>query len=382
MTKPDKSKKTLGIFSAASFLNDLGAEMLFPIWPLFVRNFLGLPLSFLGVVDGLGDALNAISQVFSGYFSDRFKKRKPFISAGYFLAFLGRLGVSFSAGPGSLIGFRSLDRLGKLRDAPRDAYLAEEYERKERGTSFGILRAFDNLGAVFGILASLALFPLLGFRPLIMLAALPTLFSVILVTGFIRERHNGRAVFHGVRFKDFSKPLKRLFASVAVFALGLFSYSFVLIGAEELGFSQRNVIVLYLVFTLSSVFAAVLAGRLSDKIGRKWTLGMSYIFWMIPLAGFIFLASGAAVWLLFVAYGFFKGSFETVSRVFAADLAPAELAGSILGSLQLVMGLLAFPASFLAGILWDAFGFRAPFAVSLLLSFISLIILLSVKEQR
>lgn len=375
-----KGLRALRVFSAASFLNDLGAEMIFPIWPVFVRNFLGLPLSFLGIVDGVGNALEALSQLFSGYLSDKYKKRKPFIGGGYFLAFLGRLGISFSSGGASLLGFRSLDRAGKLRDAPRDAYLAEVSEKGKRGYAFGILNSFDSLGAIFGIILSIILFPLLGFRNLIVLASIPTLLSVFLIFAFIRERHMASPKFHGIHFRDFPKNLKLLFAALGILALGNFSYSFVLIGAEQLGFSVSSVLLLYLVYTVASFTIAMPAGKLSDKIGRRAMLGMSYIFWFILLAGFIVVSGGAAVWLLFISYGLFKGSFDTVSRVFIAELAPAGLRASTLGFFRLIVGLLALPASFLAGILWEVVNFRTPFVVSLILTTISFILLLKVKN--
>jgi len=45
-----------------------------------------------------------------------------------------------------------VDALGKLRGAPRDAMVADASTKADRGRNFGLLRAMDNLGAVFGIL--------------------------------------------------------------------------------------------------------------------------------------------------------------------------------------------------------------------------------------
>ncbi len=85
-------KKTLIVFSAASFLNDFGSDMITSIWPIFVTKFLGAPVAFLGFLDGLGDALVSISQAVSGVLSDKIRKRKIFIWFGYLCAALGRFG--------------------------------------------------------------------------------------------------------------------------------------------------------------------------------------------------------------------------------------------------------------------------------------------------
>ena len=79
----NQKRKTVGIFSLASFLNDMGSDMIYPIWPLFVTTFLSANMAVLGFVDGLSDALVSISQAISGYVSDRIKKRKIFIETLY-----------------------------------------------------------------------------------------------------------------------------------------------------------------------------------------------------------------------------------------------------------------------------------------------------------
>ena len=89
-------KKTVKVFSLASFLNDMGSDMIYPIWPLFVTMVLGANMAVLGFVDGLGDALVSISQGISGYVSDRIRKRKVFVWTGYFMGSLSRVGYSLS----------------------------------------------------------------------------------------------------------------------------------------------------------------------------------------------------------------------------------------------------------------------------------------------
>ena len=115
--KEQEKNKTIAAFGIASFLNDLGAEMIAPVWPLFVTIILGANTVILGLIDGLGEAIVSISQAFSGYLSDRVKKRKIFISSGYLLAGLSRLGYTLTTSWQALIPFRILDRAGQIRDA-------------------------------------------------------------------------------------------------------------------------------------------------------------------------------------------------------------------------------------------------------------------------
>ena len=164
-----ETKKTIRTFALASFLNDLGSDMIYPIWPLFVTSVLGTPMSALGFIDGLGEAIVSISQAVSGYISDRIRKRKIFVWTGYLFGSLSRVGYAISSVWQHLIPFRILDRAGKIRSAPRDAIIADISTKENRGKNFGLLRAMDNLGAVCGIIVCILFFGLLGYRNLFLI---------------------------------------------------------------------------------------------------------------------------------------------------------------------------------------------------------------------
>ncbi|GAG68840.1 unnamed protein product [marine sediment metagenome] len=92
MVDEKESKRAIRIFGLASFLNDMGSDMIYPIWPLFVTNVLKANMSTLGFIDGLGEAIVSLSQVVSGYISDRIRKRKIFIWPGYLMSSISRVG--------------------------------------------------------------------------------------------------------------------------------------------------------------------------------------------------------------------------------------------------------------------------------------------------
>jgi len=71
-----ETRKTVRTFALATFLNDLGSGMIYPVWLLFVTSVLGANMAVLGFIDGLGAAIVSISQAASGYVSDRIRRRK------------------------------------------------------------------------------------------------------------------------------------------------------------------------------------------------------------------------------------------------------------------------------------------------------------------
>jgi MFS family permease len=373
------SKKKVKIFGIASFLNDMGSDMIYPVWPLFVRS-LGANMSVLGFLDGLGDALVSISQAISGYISDKIQKRKIFVWLGYLMGSLSRIGYAISKIWTHLIPFRILDRAGKIRGAPRDAIIADLSTDEDRGENFGFLRMMDNLGAVVGILICIFLVNFLGFKKLFLLASIPSLIGVILILIFTKEqKRDSTKIFKGISFKSFTPRFRYFLILSAIFSLGAFSYSFLLVFAKEFGFKTGFIPILYLIFTAIASLFSIPFGKLSDKIGRKKVLEISFFFWILVCLIFLFFKNYFGIILAFIFYGLHKGALEPSQRAFVSELVFEEIRASALGGYQMISGLFSLPASFLAGILWDKIGLFAPFSFSLFLTISALILLFKLK---
>lgn len=371
----------MAVFSAASFLNDFGSDMIYPIWPLFVTLFLGADVAVLGFIDGLGDAIVSISQAGSGFLSDKIGKRKIFVWTGYLFGATSRIGYALSTAWQHLVPFRVLDRSGKIRGAPRDTMVADISTDENRGRNFGLLRAMDNLGAVCGIITCVLLFGLLGYTNLFLLASIPSIVGAVLILVFIKDRKTSR-IYKGLALKDLSFNLKLFLFLSAIFALGFFSYSFLLVYAEDVGFETGFIPVLYLVFTAVASLASLPFGKLADKVGRKAVLILAYIFWGLACLGFIYVTSFVGVTFLFVVYGLHRGAIEPVHRAFVSELAPIDYRASMLGTFQMLVGLCALPASLIAGFLWLSLGKLAPFYFSLSLTVPAIVLMLFIREKR
>jgi predicted MFS family arabinose efflux permease len=378
-----EKKRAVKTLTLASFLNDFGSDAIYPIWPLFVTTFLGANMAVLGFIDGLGDAIVSVSQALSGYYSDRIRKRKIFVTLGYFFGGISRIGYAVSGTWHWLIPFKILDRAGKMRGAPRDAIVADASTTKDRGKNFGILSTFDNLGAVCGILFSIALFPLLGYQKLFLFAAIPSLIGALLITLVIKEGKKAEGkIFKGVRLTNLDRNFKLFLILSGIFALGSFSYSFLLIFANKFGFSAAYLPVLYLIFTFASSLVSLPFGRYSDRLkSRKKLLFLSYSFWFLVCGMLIYSQSRIAIIIAFVLYGIHKGGINVIQKAFVSELSPKEFRASSLGAFQLITGLCALPASLIAGVLWTAVNPLIPFFVSLLLTTVSAVMLYFVKED-
>jgi MFS family permease len=378
-----KNKSPLFIFGLAAFLNDLGAYLIFPIWPIFLTSIMGANMAVLGLIDGLGDSIVSISQAGSGYASDRIKKRKPFIWLGYLIGGISRIGYALSTTWPQLIPFRILDRAGKIRDAPRDAIVADLSNLKNRTRNFGYLKAMDKFGAVVGIILCIILLNYFSYSQVFIIASIPSIIGAIMVIALIREHKNKKLkIFKGIQFKDISKDFKTYLGLSSLLALASFSYSFLLLFAKQQGFPDFTLPILYLAFTLTAAAFSLPFGQLADKIGRKQVMYISLVLWITTCTVFIFLHQYWAIGLCFILYGLHKASLEPTQKAIVSDLAPRKFRASALGGFEMILGLCALPSSVIAGILWETTNPETVFLMAGTLTTCSILLLILVKHEK
>jgi MFS family permease len=179
-----------------------------------------------------------------------------------------------------------------------------------------------------------------------------------------------------------SRQFRRFVILSSVFALGAFSYSFLLMFARDVGLGKTLVIALYPLFTAAAAGASWISGHLSDRIGRKPVLIASYALWMVVCVNFILVQKPALLIFSFVLYGMHKGVLVPVQRTIVSECAPSAFRASCLGGFHMITGLCALPASFVAGLLWETFGTKAPFVLSLGLTFIAALLLITFKPEQ
>ena len=341
-----------------SFLTDISSEAIFSIFAVFFTTVAGASAALLGLVEGIADFSASSLDYIAGWLSDKTGKRKIFTLIGYGFSAVAKFLLLLATTVASLAIFRIIERLGKsFRGAPRDAWLAEVASESNRGLSFGIHKALDKSGAVLGPLWAYFLLQALGqntasFHTLFLIAAIVAAIAVV-VLSFIKDKpgtpHERENIFKS--WSVLSPRFKAYLIPAAIFSLAYFSFSFLLLKAYIIGFSVADVILLYALFNISFVIAAIPVGRLGDIISRKYVIMLGYLTYIIMSLGFIFATEKWQIILLFILFGIFYSIDEAQSKAFIADLEP-ERRGSAIGLYNFLTGLVYLPASLIAGFLW------------------------------
>jgi MFS family permease len=388
MTKNKKPAKQMSIMKLprnvwavglTSFFMDVSSEMVTNILPLFLANVLGVPTSIIGLIEGLAEATASILKLFSGWLSDKLGGRKWLAVAGYGLSAVSKP-FFYIAGTWELIAaVRWVDRVGKgIRTAPRDALVADSVTKEVRGLAFGFHRAMDTAGAMLGIIIAAFVVWLAQkntldlskstFQTVVLFSLLPAFLAVIsLAVGAKDVPVAGKRAAPKFSLRGMGQPFNVFLVIVGIFTLGNSSDAFLVLRAQNLGVTVTGILVMLAMFNLIYALISTPAGSLSDRIGRRRLIIGGWLVYALIYLGFAFAQAAWQVWALYVVYGLYYGMAYGTANALVADLVPENLRGTAYGTYNAIIGILAFPASFIAGLLWQGagswkgFGPSAPF---------------------
>ncbi len=300
---------------------------------------------------------------------------------------------------GAVVGVRFGDRLGKgVRTASRDALIADSVEAKDRGRGFGLHRAMDTTGAVIGlIIAAVIVYMIPGdkfhltkdaYHWMIMIGIIPAVLAVVVLLTLVHERKQAAAavktgIAKPAALTPFSNQFKLYLVIMALFTLGNSSDFFLILDAQHVKTPLLQVVLMLVLFNLTYALVSTPMGVLSDKIGRKRVITIGWLIYGLVYLGFALSGSIWQIWVLFAVYGVFYGICEGAAKAFVADMVPAERRGTAYGLFNGVVGLMALPASLIAGILWDRIAPAAAFCFGAALALLAMVgLMLIIKERK
>ena len=368
--------KNVFVLGLVSFFNDVASEMIYPIVPIFLTSVLGAPVAIVGLIEGIAESTASVLKVVSGWLSDKWQKRKPFVVAGYSFSAISKILLSLAYSWPFVLFARFVDRFGKgTRTSARDALITESSENKVRGRAFGFHRTLDTLGAVVGPLIALLAIHFLdnNFRLIFFLAFIPAFIGILLLLFFVKEKKkeaNSLNTFH-FNWRELNPSFKIFLLISLIFALGNSSDAFLILRAQNLGLSLILVVLAYVFFNFTYAIFSMPAGIISDKIGPKKVLLAGFLLFSAVYLFFGLAHSSLLLWLLFPIYGIYMALTEGVGKAYISNLVPQEKVGTAFGVYQTTIGLCTFFASLIAGLLWTYIDVSTPFIFGSIMALIS-----------
>jgi len=390
-----------------SLFTDVSSEMIYPLLQAFVSMIMASKKALLGpilgIIEGIAESTASLLKVFFGYYSDKTQNRKLPAIAGYSTSALAKflLLLSFFGWYFVLLA-RFFDRVGKgVRAAPRDALISESTPKEMQGKAFGFHRGMDFAGATLGALICFFLVlhfidpitktlkDLNSFYILFLISIIPALIGIPFLF-FIKEKklHTAQTTKNprpkpNLNIRQYDKNLQIFFLAQLIFTLGNSSNQFLLLRSMNLGYALSTVVLMYLIFNLSTSLLSTAFGSLSDRIGRKKLLIAGYgVYVVVYIAfGFISHKTNFLLWFFWPVYGIYYAMTEGIEKAFVSDIAPKDSKATALGFYHTIVGVGLLPASIIAGILFSLLP-SAPFLFGGALALVTVVILgFFVKEK-
>lgn len=384
------------VTTAASLLTDIASEMVVYLLPLFLAGVLKTSTPLIGLIEGMAETTASLTKLASGYLSDRLGNRKWLTVAGYSLSLAVKPFLATAASWQVVFGARFVDRLGKgIRTAPRDALIADSISADRRGDAFGFQRAGDTLGAFIGLAVAIGVvywsqqrsldLTQATFTLIVWLSMIPAALAVILLAVGLQERRRAPGAPRAtprLSLAGFDARFRLALLSVALFTLGNSADAFIVLLAQARGADVLTTLFMVLIFNGVYTIFAQPFGKLSDRIGRRRVILFGWGFYALVYLGFALSQNIWQIAVLWALYGLYYAMTEGAIKSLVADLVPSAQRGAGYGWLNGTIGLMALPASLIAGLLWQAIAPSAAFAFGAALAVAAMFLMARVRTEQ
>lgn len=378
-----------------------------PVLSLYFES-LGASYAMIGLLGTVASLATILLSYMWGKASDHFGQRKIFLLIGLLTmsAVNGVIAVVPSYGylfPLRIIGGAALSAYATSSLALMGDVL--ERHQETRGRRMGTFRGLSSLG--FGVMAFLSgtIADRFSLRTPFAAAAILCFFAFLLAFG-VREATPTRVAFSPGNILDFLRSavvavpsgLRRLkggFAGaakenkadsitpdpksqpaslpLAPLLISAFIWSLV-IGAVyavwanymvgEVGYSRTNMSRLWSLASTSEFPLMILAGWLSDRLGRLRMLAVGFIAWALVFAGYV-LVPGMP-WIVFVQLtrGFAYSAFTATAMTYATEVRSRSRRGEVSGLYNAAGGVGSIIGASMGGVQTQLMGFRAMIATN------------------
>ncbi|HQA95984.1 MAG TPA: MFS transporter [Candidatus Colwellbacteria bacterium] len=384
----DKEKKIIGLhrnvffLGLVSFFNDASNQLIQSVMPAYFSTVLGIPPFFVGLIEGASDAISSFARVFSGWFSDKIKRRKLPSIFGYALSVATRPFFTIISGFNDAFLLRMVDRAGKgFREPPRDALIVESVEKKDLGVSFGFQRAMDAAGSLIGPLLAIWFVKLYDgdYQRFFVFSFWLGLFAVLTYVLVKEKRDSSESEGIVAEELDFrlikrNKELLLFVASAFIFGLGELPIALMLLRPIEIGIGTLNVPLMYFLYGLAFTLAAIPFGKWSSKVGERIVIVIGFL---AAIVAYSVLAATASFWptiVAFALYGLYPAAAEGARKILIAKLVEPQLLATGQGLLQTAIGVSSLFAGVIGGALWTKFGAQTAFVYGATMSFTGLFV--------
>jgi MFS family permease len=377
---------------AHAFSHAYGA--LLPLIVPFFLTDLQLTYTQLGLIFSLSNLVWSPLQLGFGVLG-RYYSRKVILGLGHVCQGLSIIGTSMVHGFGDLLTWRIL---GRIADAPQhpigNALISQGFHADRRGLALAINAAGSNLGTVAVPLLGGFLIATLGWRSTLILFGLPGVLIGILLLSLLEEHrdhprqgqsaaHLGAEVWALLKHRDALLLLASHIIGAGGRGLGVATIFIPLYLSQKLQVNEMQLGILLTIMLAGSVIGPLIAGPLSDRLGRKPVLLADYLLACLCFAALFTLAGSSwTLPILLTVTGIVVYSEGALMQTALADVADKTSMEMLFGLYFTVGSAIGAPWALLIGALVDGYGFAAALSAMAVSQVLAALVLIPVRLRR
>lgn len=326
----------------------------------------------------------------------RYRSRTLILGIGHICQGFAIVGTGLVTSFTDLLAWRITARIA---DAPQhpigNSLIAQSFGPERRGLGLAINAAGSNLGTVLVPLIGGSLIVAVGWQSTLFLFGIPGIIIGALILVFLQEHRtqpqNGQGMAGiGTELWALVKQRNALLLLMAHVigaggrGLGVATLYVPLYLSKALNVDSVQLSILMTVMMIGSVVGPLLAGPLSDRIGRKPVLLGDYVLACLCFAGLLSVGN-SSWWMLLVVLiitGIAAYSEGAIMQTALADVADKTSMDMLFGMYFTIGSVIGAPWAFLIGKLIDSYGFPAAFLAMGASQILAGLFVLPVRLQR
>lgn len=340
-----------------SFFTDMASNMITTLLPIFIVYVLHEGVDKLGTIIAIATFVSYIFRILFGYISDKFQIVKPFVVAGYFISALSKPLLALSTTYLSVATIRGVERMGKaIRSASKDSLISAYAKHKADGKTFGFHKMMDTAGELSGAMIIFIVFTFLAesekvIRDIFALTLIPGLIATFIAFVYVKDTPHKPKIKKIVFVRSDMKLLPILLVYFG-FVFFIMSDQFLIFRAKQSGYGLNIIPLFVVVFTAVQVLTSYYGGILSDKIGVKPSLILSFVFGIVSIF--------TMKYNLWISFGFL-GLFTILSlNAIRAEISKNAISkGFIYGIFYGGVAIFGALGALAIGFIWKIYGFNS-----------------------
>jgi MFS family permease len=373
------------------FVSQIGFGMVYTVWQPFILST-GLSVSELGLIQSVINTTTALGLILWGQLSDRFG-RKPVLLLSDVCRLVAMIIVIFSGSFHALLIFAffvGLSAMWMVPNPARNALIAESVEEGRMGVAYSTLMAISQITSTVMASAGGYIAVVAGYSPIFYITLIGTGVGLVTNAVYLRETlsnkdQNRIKTSFSRKIKGVLIPERHVWDLYMILIINGFGYTTaysIRYGAlvDEFGFTPFQIGLISTSFSLGWGIMSIPVGNFTEKLERRKSLLASWVLALVTALGFIFSKNLAGFMLFEVVSALDISFWHPAWSSLLAEKVSVNERSTVFGKIEAYAKIVGIPAPWLAGLLYEQYGFTAPIYVKLICLSCSFFIIYRIKS--